>query len=66
MDSFIVIGFISTLVIFLAFEIRHREVTDSIETLTTISNKMYAEILELKEQMKMKKDVHEERNPPIY
>ena len=66
MYTFVISGIICILVIFLGFEIRHRAIVESIDTLTNISNKMYAEILELKAQIKLKKDIVETHNPTIY
>lgn len=66
MYNFVILGVICILVIFLGFEIRHKEIVEAIEKLKNNANKIDEEIVKLKMQMKTKKDIYEAHNPPVY
>ena len=66
MYNFVIFGVICILVIFLGFEIRHKEIVEAIEKLKSNAIKVDDEIIRLKTEMKKKKDIYEVHNPPIY
>jgi len=54
---------ICSLVILLGFEIRHREIKEEVEKLNTSIARLDEEVIELKSQMKLKKDAFQEHKP---
>jgi len=52
------------LFIILGFEIRHRQILETLLELSTKANEIQAEIARLKSEMKLKKNIYEEHNPP--
>jgi hypothetical protein len=63
MYTTVILVIICGLVIIFAFEIRNSEITEEIAKLKNNSSRMDEEIVRLKSQIKMKKDVYEENKP---
>ncbi|MFA5155911.1 MAG: hypothetical protein WC532_00775 [Candidatus Omnitrophota bacterium] len=66
MYNFIIFGVVCILVIFLGFEIRHKEILEAVEKLKSNAIKVDEEIVRLKTALKNKKDIFETHNPPMY
>lgn len=54
---------ICSLVILLGFEIRHREMKEEIEKLNAGIGRLDEEVIQLKSQIKLKKDAFQEHKP---
>ena len=54
---------ICSLVVLLAFEMRHREISERLSVLETNNNDFEEKIQKLKEELKKKKDSYEEYKP---
>ena len=63
MYTTVILVIICGLVILFAFEVRHSEISEEIAKLKNNTSRMDEEIVRLKSQMKMKKDVYEENKP---
>ena len=55
---------ICALVILLGFEIRYREILEELVDLNYKMNALTEEVLKLKEEMKLKKNIYEEHKGP--
>ena len=55
---------IAGFIILLAFEIRHRMITEELTLLKTETNRLDRELLNVKEEMKKKRNIYEEYKPP--
>ena len=55
---------ICALVILLGFEVRHRVTVEAINEIDLEIIRLNQEVIKLKEEMKMKKNVYEEYKPP--
>ena len=64
MYTTLILVIICGLVILFALEVRHSETNEEIAKLKNKTSKMDEEIIRLKAQMKMKKDVYEEERKP--
>jgi hypothetical protein len=52
------------LVILLGYEIRHREIIEELVDLRDKTNSLNEEVLRLKEELKLKKNIYEDYKPP--
>ena len=55
---------IAGFIILLAFEIRHRMITEELALLKTETSRLDRELLNVKEEMKKKRNIYEEYKPP--
>jgi len=55
---------IAGFIILLAFEIRHRMISDELALLKTETSRLDRELLSVKEELKKKRNVYEEYKPP--